>query len=139
MLAKRRKRAGLSQRQLGELANMSQKYVGEVERGQANLTLDLMHALGLALRWNILEAVAEPDPEPVEPIDVRALQAWLLSGMLHLGTIAHAVQRIQQETGRHGRSGQTVSSAPAPPAAEPAAAPRTVLSASGLAGRPGHR
>ena len=39
----------LSQEQLAEKASMSGKYVGEIERGQANITIDILEKISTAL------------------------------------------------------------------------------------------
>jgi len=39
----------LSQEQLAEKAKMSGKYVGEIERGQANITIDILEKISIAL------------------------------------------------------------------------------------------
>ncbi len=43
----------LSQEQLGEKANISAKYIGEVERGKANLTIDILEKISIALNVDL--------------------------------------------------------------------------------------
>jgi transcriptional regulator with XRE-family HTH domain len=45
-----RKQAGLSQEQLAEKADLSYKYLGEVERGCVNISLDSLVRIAKALR-----------------------------------------------------------------------------------------
>ena len=45
-----RKQAGLSQETLAEKADLSYKYVGEVERGCVNISLDSLVRIAKALR-----------------------------------------------------------------------------------------
>ena len=45
----------LSQEELAEKANMSGKYVGEIERGQANITIDILGKISTALDVEISE------------------------------------------------------------------------------------
>jgi transcriptional regulator with XRE-family HTH domain len=48
-----RKRAHLSQEKLGEKADLSYKYVGEVERGSVNVSLDSLMRIAKALKIKI--------------------------------------------------------------------------------------
>jgi len=45
----------LSQEELAEKANISGKYVGEIERGQANITIDILGKISTALDVEISE------------------------------------------------------------------------------------
>ena len=45
----------LSQENLAEKANISSKYLGEIERGQANLTIDITEQLAAALKMEMAE------------------------------------------------------------------------------------
>ena len=45
----------LSQENLAEKANISAKYLGEIERGQANLTIDVTEQLAAALKIEMTE------------------------------------------------------------------------------------
>ena len=44
---------GLSQEQLSEQANISAKYIGEVERGKANLTIDFLERISITLNVDL--------------------------------------------------------------------------------------
>lgn len=44
-----RKKDGLSQEQLAEKVNMSSKYLGEIERGQVNFSIDIAERISNAL------------------------------------------------------------------------------------------
>ena len=50
-----RKAQGLSQEQLADLAGMHRTYIGSVERGERNLSLDSIYALATALRIHVAE------------------------------------------------------------------------------------
>lgn len=50
-----RKAQGLSQEQLADLAGMHRTYIGSVERGERNLSLDSIYALASALRIHVSE------------------------------------------------------------------------------------
>jgi XRE family aerobic/anaerobic benzoate catabolism transcriptional regulator len=58
-LQKRRLAKGITQAQLAELADLSLKYVGEIERGEANSTLEALERLAVAINWNPVEALEE--------------------------------------------------------------------------------
>lgn len=51
-LQQRRISLGLSQAQLAERAELSAKYLGEVERGEANSSMDTLERLASALEWD---------------------------------------------------------------------------------------
>ncbi len=73
LLQRRREDRGLSQRQLAKLTNLSLKYIGEVERANANLTMKTLERIAAALDWDPLEPLAREDQ--LLPADVRTLLA----------------------------------------------------------------
>jgi len=66
-----RKRAGLTQEQLAERAGLHRNYVGLVERGERNVTVDVLAriAAGLGVPLSRLVADAEAGTEAGEPSD----------------------------------------------------------------------
>lgn len=48
-----RRTKDLSQEELAEKANISSKYLGEIERGKANLTIDITEKISIALNIEI--------------------------------------------------------------------------------------
>jgi transcriptional regulator with XRE-family HTH domain len=54
-LREERKQRGLSQEALGELADLHPTYVGSVERGERNISVDNMERLAVALGLDITE------------------------------------------------------------------------------------
>lgn len=52
-IRRRRRELGLKQRQLGERSDLHRAYIGQVERGQRNLTLLNLRRIARALRLNI--------------------------------------------------------------------------------------
>lgn len=54
-LREERKRRGISQEALGELADLHPTYVGSVERGERNISVDNMERLAAALGLDIVD------------------------------------------------------------------------------------
>jgi transcriptional regulator with XRE-family HTH domain len=71
-----RKERGLTQDKLGELASLSGKFIGEVERGQKSISIDSLYAVAVALQTplpslvdvRISEHAPAPPSEDVERI-----------------------------------------------------------------------
>jgi transcriptional regulator with XRE-family HTH domain len=81
-LQRQRQVHGLSQSQLAKLANLSLKYVGEIERGEANVSMDALERLTTALEWDPFELpLREQDTLPE---GVRTLLLAELTHMQHL-------------------------------------------------------
>jgi transcriptional regulator with XRE-family HTH domain len=81
-LQRERQRHGLSQSQLGKLAKLSLRYVGEIERGDANATIDALERLATALNWNPFELSFREQETLLQ--DARTLLMTNLDRMLHL-------------------------------------------------------
>ena len=54
-----RREAGLTQEQLAEKASLSYKYLGEVERGVVNVSLDSLMRLAKALKLKVADLVRD--------------------------------------------------------------------------------
>jgi transcriptional regulator with XRE-family HTH domain len=89
-LQKHRLQRGLTQAELAEFADLSLKYVGEIERGAANTTLEVLERLAAAVGWNpmdALEGLREPLSEGVRVLlldemrrildSIRDMTKWL--------------------------------------------------------------
>jgi transcriptional regulator with XRE-family HTH domain len=79
-LQRHRLQRGLTQAQLAEFADLSLKYVGEIERGEANTTLEVIERLAAAVGWNpmdALEGLREPLSEGVRLLLLDEIQQIL--------------------------------------------------------------
>lgn len=61
-LRKLRKQKGLSQEQLGELAGLHTNYIGQIERGEKNLTIQTLERVVSALQVSLEEVFRYIDP-----------------------------------------------------------------------------
>jgi transcriptional regulator with XRE-family HTH domain len=76
-LQKHRLQRGLTQAELAEFADLSLKYVGEIERGEANTTLEVLERLAAAVAWNPMDALdgmREPLSEGVRLLLLNEVQ-----------------------------------------------------------------
>ncbi len=86
----------ITQEQLAERAGLSYKFVGEIERGQANPTIDTMYQLSRALRIDIHELFLAPGHETGPGTMYRFA--------LHdVAMVREALQSADQLLGRAGR------------------------------------
>lgn len=78
-LQRQRELHGLSQAQLARLAKVSLKYVGEIERGEANVTIEMLERLTNALEWDPFELpLREQDTLP------EGVRTLLLAELTHM-------------------------------------------------------
>jgi transcriptional regulator with XRE-family HTH domain len=120
-LQKHRLQRGLTQAELAEFADLSLKYVGEIERGTANTTLEVLERLAAAVGWDpmdALEGLREPLSEGVRMLlldevrqileRLRNMTRWLqaLDPALHPTVRSPAPERSgEAPRGRPSRSG----------------------------------
>jgi transcriptional regulator with XRE-family HTH domain len=104
-LQKHRLLRGLTQAELAEYADLSLKYVGEIERGEANTTLEVLERLGAAVGWSPMETfetMREPLSEGVRILLLDEVQQILD----RLRTMSRWLQAldpaIQFKAARHG-------------------------------------
>jgi transcriptional regulator with XRE-family HTH domain len=64
-LRRLRSEQGLSQEDLAGLANLHRTYVGSVERGERNISIDNMEAIAIALGVDLCEVLCPPE-SPIE-------------------------------------------------------------------------
>jgi transcriptional regulator with XRE-family HTH domain len=79
-LQKHRLQRNLTQAQLAEFADLSLKYVGEIERGEANTTLEVLERLASAVGWDPMDALQglqEPLSEGVRMLLLDEIQQIL--------------------------------------------------------------
>lgn len=62
LLQRRRYQLGMTQRDLSDAAKISLKYLGEIERGEANPTLDMLARLACVLDWDPWTLFGERQP-----------------------------------------------------------------------------
>jgi transcriptional regulator with XRE-family HTH domain len=78
-LQRRRQAQGLSQFQLANLVGLSLKYIGEIERGQANPSMDVIERIATALEWDPFQVpLREQDTLP------EGVRTLLLSELTHM-------------------------------------------------------
>ena len=61
---KRRQKLGLSQEKLADRASLHRTYVGDIERGERNLSLENIEKLALALELSLAELMLQAVEEP---------------------------------------------------------------------------
>ena len=59
VIRQRREDIGLSQEKLGEMVDCHRNYVGLIERGQQNVTIDMLGRFAVALECSITDIVGE--------------------------------------------------------------------------------
>lgn len=91
-----RKRRGLTQEQLAERAGLSYKFIGEVERGAGNPTLETLGRLAEALHLDLAELVraAEPRREPSPTYMLTASEIQLVREALE--SVDQLIERLEQ-------------------------------------------
>jgi transcriptional regulator with XRE-family HTH domain len=113
-LQKHRLHRNMTQAELAEFADLSLKYVGEIERGEANTTIEVIERLAAAIGWDPMDALAglrEPLSEGVrmllldevrEILDrLRNMTKWLQA--LDPALQAKATRAAAPEKARRGR------------------------------------
>ena len=104
---------GLTQAELAEFADLSLKYVGEIERGEANTTIEVLERLASAVGRNpmdALEGLREPLSEGVRMLlldeiqkildSLRNMTKWLQALDPSLNRAPHAAERATQNAPR---------------------------------------
>jgi transcriptional regulator with XRE-family HTH domain len=56
-IQRHRRNRGYTQTELAERADLSLKYVGEIERGAANMSIEVIERIAAVLGWNPLEVM----------------------------------------------------------------------------------
>ena len=117
-LQKQRLNRGLTQAQLAEFADLSLKYVGEIERGEANTSLEVLERLSIAVGWDPvedLESIREPLSEGVrmllldevtQMVDrLRTMIRWLqaLDPAFYIKAPKQSTEKSAEAQAQHGR------------------------------------
>lgn len=120
LLQQQRRRRQLTQAVLAERADLSLKYLGEVERGEANTTVRALERIAGVLGWDpwgLFGAAPQPISQPIHQLlvtDLRATQqrigttlAWLeaLDPTRHESNPAEESPARSQGSGPHRREG----------------------------------
>ncbi len=103
LLQNRRQKGGLSQSHLAKLSGISLKYIGEIERAEANITIETMCTLCSALDWIPFDVPTTPQDDTPEKIDFRQLEQWVFEGHRQLAVIDRMTQRAKREQALQGR------------------------------------
>jgi transcriptional regulator with XRE-family HTH domain len=91
-----RKRAGLTQAQLGKAAGLSQAYIFEVETKGSNMTLKAMAAIADACKVSLKDLIPDNEFASVTPVSVLALIAELAEALLaHQKEFAHVKVHVK--------------------------------------------
>ena len=94
-----RKKAGLTQAQLGTAASLSQAYIYEVETKGANITLRAMAAIAEACKLSLKDLIPDNDFESATPVSVLALISELAEALLaHQKAIADVKVHVKGYT-----------------------------------------
>jgi transcriptional regulator with XRE-family HTH domain len=124
-LQRQRNQRGISQTKLAELAGLSPKYVGEIERGEANVSIDLQERLCVALDWYPFELwVSQQETLPEGARTVLSASLQNISQLAQAGV--RTLQAMESEVARAGsppkpKRGRPRTRQATPTATEPAA------------------
>jgi transcriptional regulator with XRE-family HTH domain len=100
-LKQQRQRRKLSQSKLAELADVSDRYIADIEAGKANLTMKVLDRLATALDWDPL-AELTVDAEPPSPAAARDV----LAKLSELGqSLEHTIDRLKALHAKYGIDG----------------------------------
>ncbi len=100
-LKQQRQRRKLSQSKLAELADVSDRYIADIEAGKANLTMKVLDRLAAALDWDPL-AELTVDAEPPSPAAARDV----LAKLSELGqSLEHTIDRLKALHAKYGIDG----------------------------------
>lgn len=87
MMQRQRQRLGLTQAVLAERAELSLKYLGEIERGEANVTVEALERVAAALNWDPWELFSL-ERRPISQNVHQLLLAEILSTRQRLQALA---------------------------------------------------
>jgi transcriptional regulator with XRE-family HTH domain len=97
-LKQQRQRRKLTQIQLAELADLSARYIAEIEAGKANLTMKMMERLATALEWDPLaELTVKAEPTDRDVLDKLTELGQSLEHTIDRLKILHAKYGIDSD------------------------------------------
>lgn len=98
----------LTQEQLAERAGLSYKFIGEIERGSGNPSLDTLRKISLAFSIDVIELFGRPEKVPT-PQELYALTAkefqMVREALQSADRVFGHVERSASYAGRRRRSG----------------------------------
>jgi len=72
-----RRARGLSQTRVGELAGLSGKFIGEIERGDKSVSIDTLYRVAEVLKVSLRELLAEPNGKGALPPQIEEIYRLL--------------------------------------------------------------
>lgn len=99
-LRRRRTELGYSQERLAELAGLHPTYIGQIERGEKNLTLDSLHKVTRALQLPMSQLLEKADGLTPEAVNYPLLAYELFSALPR--SRQAALYQILESVSRYG-------------------------------------
>lgn len=95
-----RKARGLTQQQLAELSNLDDAYIGSVERGESNISLDTLEKLVIALKIHPTELFLSTELNELKVIQREAIDEY--TAILNTLTVnqIQSLRKINREIGK---------------------------------------
>ena len=95
-----RKQRGLSQERLGDRANLSGKFIGEVERGEKSISIDSLYRVSVALEIPLRDLTDVRDKTTVVPTEDAERIFALVSGRRRAEDVRKAYEVLRAMFGK---------------------------------------